>query len=54
MSVSIDRVKNVVAGEFVEGVRDEWQQVINPATGETAAEVPKGSKEDVESGRGGG
>ena len=48
MSVSIDRVKNFVAGEFVDGVRDEWQQVINPATGETIAEVPKGSEEDVE------
>jgi hypothetical protein len=37
VSVSIDRVKNFVAGEFVEGVRDEWQQVINPATSETIA-----------------
>jgi acyl-CoA reductase-like NAD-dependent aldehyde dehydrogenase len=47
MSASIERVNNFVAGEFVEGVRDEWQQIIDPATGETIAEVPKGSEEDV-------
>ncbi len=43
MSASVERVKNFVAGELVEGVWDEWQEIINPATGETIAEVPKGS-----------
>ncbi len=47
MSASVERVKNFVAGELVEGVWDEWQEIINPATGETIAEVPKGSEEDV-------
>jgi acyl-CoA reductase-like NAD-dependent aldehyde dehydrogenase len=47
MSAPVERVKNFVAGELVEGVRDKWQEIINPATGETIAEVPKGSEEDV-------
>jgi hypothetical protein len=34
MSVSLRRMKNFVAGEFVEGVKGEWQEVINPATSE--------------------
>ena len=48
MSVPTNRMKNFVNGEFVEGVRGEWEEIINPATGEVIAEVPKGSEEDVD------
>jgi malonate-semialdehyde dehydrogenase (acetylating)/methylmalonate-semialdehyde dehydrogenase len=48
VSVSVERRRNLVNGEFVEGTRGEWEQVLNPATGEVIAEVPKGSEEDVD------
>ena len=48
MSVTVERRRNLVNGEFVEGTRGEWEQVLNPATGEVIAEVPKGSEEDVD------
>jgi 1-pyrroline dehydrogenase len=48
MSVSTNRLKNFVNGEFVEAARGEWERIINPATGEVIAEVPKGSEEDVD------
>ena len=41
-------MKNFVEGEFVESKSGEWQEVINPATGEKISEVPKGSEEDVD------
>lgn len=40
--------KNFVDGEFVDGTSGEWQKVLNPATAEVIAEVPKGSEEDVD------
>lgn len=48
MQTGVRRVKNFVGGELVEGVKDEWQEVINPSTGEKIAEVPRGSEEDVD------
>ena len=48
MSVSVERRRDLVNGEFVEGTRGEWERVLNPATGEVNAEVPKGSEEDVD------
>ena len=47
MTDSVNRPKNFVNGEFVDAPRGEWQQVLNPATGEVIAEVPKGTEEDV-------
>ena len=37
-----------IGGEWVDGSGNESQQVINPATGEVIAEVPKGTQEDVD------
>lgn len=48
MRGEITRMKNFVAGEFVEGANGDWERVLNPATGEAIAEVPKGSEEDVD------
>ncbi len=40
--------KNFVGGEWVDAVEGGVQEVINPATGETIAEVPRGSQADVD------
>jgi 1-pyrroline dehydrogenase len=48
MSVTVSRHQNLVGGEWVDGVEGEVEQIINPATGETIAEVPKGSDADVD------
>src|ERR671918_2084806 len=48
MSITVDRKKIFVGGEFVEGAKGEWQGVLNPATGEVIAEVPECSEEDVD------
>jgi len=37
-----------IGGEWVDGSGNESQQVINPATGEVIAEVPKGTQKDVD------
>jgi acyl-CoA reductase-like NAD-dependent aldehyde dehydrogenase len=47
VSVPVERRRNLVNGEIVEGTRGEWEQVLNPTTGEVIAEVPKDSEEDV-------
>lgn len=43
MARETKRIKNLVNGEFVESVGGGWQEVVNPASGEKIAEVPKGS-----------
>lgn len=48
MSVAVTSYKNFVGGEWVEAVEGETMEVLNPATGEVIAEVPKGSEKDVE------
>ena len=48
MSVSITRYKNLVGGEWVDALSGETMQVLNPATGEAIAEVPRAGVEDVE------
>ncbi|MDQ3889896.1 MAG: gamma-aminobutyraldehyde dehydrogenase [Actinomycetota bacterium] len=48
MSVTVSRHQNFVGGEWVDAVDGETQEVVNPATGETIAEVPKGSQGDVD------
>lgn len=47
MSVAITQYKNYVGGEWVESASGETMPVLNPATGETIAEVPRGTEEDV-------
>ncbi|MDQ3889445.1 MAG: gamma-aminobutyraldehyde dehydrogenase [Actinomycetota bacterium] len=48
MSVTVSRHQNFVGGEWVDAVDGETQEVVNPATGETIASVPKGSQGDVD------
>jgi 1-pyrroline dehydrogenase len=40
--------KNFVGGEWVDAVEGGVQEVLNPATGEVIAEVPKGTQADVD------
>jgi len=47
VSVAITQYKNYVGGEWFESSSGETMPVLNPATGETIAEVPRGSEEDV-------
>ena len=48
MGVTVSRHQNFVGGEWVDAVEGAMQEVINPATGETIAEVPRGSEGDVD------
>ena len=48
MSIAVSRTQNFVGGEWVEAVEGETMEVLNPATGETIAEVPRGSQADVD------
>jgi 1-pyrroline dehydrogenase len=48
MDLEFGRMKNLVGGEFVESVRGEWERIIDPATGEVIAEVPRCTEEDVD------
>ena len=48
MSVSITQYKNFVGGEWVDAASGETMEVLNPATGEVIAEVPRADGEDVE------
>ena len=47
MSVAT-RHQNFVGGEWVDAAEGETMEVINPATGEAIAEVPRGSQADVD------
>jgi 1-pyrroline dehydrogenase len=48
VSVAVSRLKMFVGGEWIESAGGETIEVLNPATGETIAEVPRGTAEDVE------
>jgi len=48
VSVSVAQLKMFVGGEWIESSSGETMEVLNPATGEAIAEVPRGSVEDVE------
>jgi 1-pyrroline dehydrogenase len=47
MSV-VTRQQNFVAGEWVDAVEGETMDVVNPATGESIGEVPRGTEADVD------
>jgi 1-pyrroline dehydrogenase len=47
MSVTVSSYKNIVGGEWVDSASGETMEVLNPATGETIAEVPRGTADDV-------
>jgi len=48
VSVSVSQHKQFIGGEWVESSSGETMEVLNPATGETIAEVPRGTVEDVQ------
>ena len=48
MSATLAEVKNFVGGEWVDAVDGGTMDVLNPATGETIARVPRGTQADVE------
>src|SRR5213083_985008 len=48
MSVTVSQQKNFVGGEWVDAVEGGTMEVVNPATGETIAEVPRGTGADVD------
>jgi 1-pyrroline dehydrogenase len=48
MSVTVSQQKNLVGGEWVEAIEGGTMEVLNPATGETIAEVPSGTQADVD------
>ena len=48
MSITTEPLRNVVGGEVVESLGIDLDQVLNPATEEVIAEVPRGTAEDVE------
>jgi 1-pyrroline dehydrogenase len=45
---TVTRMQNFVGGEWVDASGGETMEVLNPATGETIAEVPRASAEDVD------
>ena len=48
MSTTVTSYRNFVGGEWVDAASGETMEVLNPATGEAIAEVPRGGEEDVE------
>ncbi|TMF85412.1 MAG: gamma-aminobutyraldehyde dehydrogenase [Chloroflexi bacterium] len=48
MATAVKRREMFIGGQWVAGSGNEGQPVINPATGETIAEVPKGTEADVD------
>jgi acyl-CoA reductase-like NAD-dependent aldehyde dehydrogenase len=48
MAVTVAQHKNLVGGEWVDALDGQTMEVLNPATGEVIAEVPKCSDADVE------
>src|SRR5919202_6612473 len=48
MSVTVESHKNFVGGEWVDSSAGETMDVLNPATGETIAEVPSATADDVD------
>jgi 1-pyrroline dehydrogenase len=48
MSVALYSFKNFVGGKWVDAAEGGTAEVLNPATGETIAEVPEGTQADVD------
>jgi acyl-CoA reductase-like NAD-dependent aldehyde dehydrogenase len=48
MSVTVSQHKNFVGGKWVDAVDGGTMEVLNPATGETIAGVPRGTQADVD------
>src|SRR5213080_4698091 len=48
MSVTVAQYQNFVGGKWVDAAEGGTAEIINPATGETIAEVPNGTQADVD------
>ncbi len=48
MSTTVSKHQNFVGGEWVDASGGETMDVLNPATGEVIAEVPRAGAEDVD------
>ena len=48
MSVTVSRYQNFVGGKWVDAAEGGTAEIINPSTGETIAEVPEGTQQDVD------
>ncbi|TMC65453.1 MAG: gamma-aminobutyraldehyde dehydrogenase [Chloroflexota bacterium] len=48
MATAVKRREMFIGGEWVQGSGSEGQAIVNPATGETIAEVPKGTEADID------
>jgi 1-pyrroline dehydrogenase len=48
MATTMQRRRMFIGGEWTEGAAEEGLPVVNPATGDTIAEIPRGTEEDVE------
>src|SRR5919198_2565600 len=48
MGVTVSQLKDFVGGEWVDAVEGGTMEVLNPATGEPIAEVPRGTQGDVD------
>jgi len=48
VSTTVSKHQNLVGGEWVDAAGGETMEVLNPATGETIAEVPRASAADVD------
>jgi 1-pyrroline dehydrogenase len=48
VSTTVSKHQNFIGGEWVDAGAGETMDVLNPATGETIAEVPRASAEDVD------
>ena len=48
MSVAVAQYQNFVGGQWVDAAEGGSAEILNPATGETIAEVPEGTQADVD------
>jgi 1-pyrroline dehydrogenase len=48
VATTVSKHQNLVGGEWIDAAGGETMEVLNPATGETIAEVPRASAEDVD------
>jgi succinate-semialdehyde dehydrogenase/glutarate-semialdehyde dehydrogenase len=48
MAVTVRTLQNFVAGDWIASTGDHVRAIVSPATGETIAEVPDASREDVD------
>src|SRR4249919_1541320 len=48
MSVTVSRFQNFVGGKWVDAAEGGTAEIVNPSTGDTIAEVPRGTEADVD------